>query len=112
MRFDQHGMSLWYGTPDAPAPEVSVPAGAGGRATGVALTVAVQPLRSGSRLDVYYRVDRGAPAKVSAQLSRTDSRANAQYFTARFPSFNHGETVEYGPVYTAGGVQIPSPSPP
>ncbi len=112
MRFDQSGISLWYGTPDAPGPEANVPAGAGGRATGVVLVVAVQPLSSGNRLDVYYRVNGGAAAKVTAQLSRTDSRANAQYFTARFPSFNLGDHVEYGPVYTAGGVQIPSPSPP
>jgi hypothetical protein len=110
MRFDQSGMSLWYGTPDAPGPEEAVPAGASGRATGVTLTVAVQPLSSGSRLDVHYRLNGGTAAKVSASLTRTDTRTSTQYFMARLPSFNVGDAVEYGAVYTAGGRQIPTPA--
>src|SRR5215472_2147108 len=95
MRYEQNGVSLWYGTPDAPAPSELVPAGPSGRAIGLTVTVGVQPIAARNTALVRYRVNGGAEGTVQAWLARTDLRAKAQYFVARLPEFNIGDTVEY-----------------
>src|SRR5262245_51033924 len=105
-------MSLWYGTPDAPAPEAEVQAGSGGRSASLTITVGVHPLSAGHRVEVYYRVNGGHPVKVQASHTRTDARAKSQYFSARLPGFKVGDTVEYGAVCASSGKQVPSPAPP
>jgi hypothetical protein len=112
VRFDVADKSLWYGTPDAPAPEGTVTAGAGHAAEGVTVTVGVHPLNASYRVEVHYRVNGGAPAKIPAVLFRTDVRAGAQYFSARLPNLRAGDKVDYGAVCACGNVQIPQPGPP
>jgi hypothetical protein len=111
MRFDQNGISLWFGTADAPAPGPTVVAPQG-KAAGVTLTVAVSPLNANNKVDVYYRVNGGAPAKLAAWQARTDVRAQAQYFTAKFPELHVGDTVEYGASCNCTGRLVPSSGPP
>jgi hypothetical protein len=112
VRFELGGRSLWYGTPDAPAPLGIVTAGAGHEAAGVTVTVGVQPLNASYRVEVHYRVNGGAPVKVPAVLFRTDVRASAQYFSARLPNLHVGDKVEYGALCAIGSVQLPQPGPP
>ncbi len=112
MRFEQSGLALWYGTADAPAPEEEVRAGASGRVAGMTMTVGVQPMHANNRVEIHYRVNGGAAAKISAELLRTDVRTQSQYFTARLPTFGVGASVEYGAVCSSGGRQVPSPGPP
>jgi Tc toxin complex TcA C-terminal TcB-binding domain/Neuraminidase-like domain len=107
VRFDQSGMSVWYGTPDAPAPAAEVPAG-----SGVTITVGVRPMGAKNRLSVHYRVNGGPAAKINASQSRTDVRTKSQYFSAHFPAFKAGDTVEYGVLCACAGHEIPSPGPP
>src|SRR5262245_5319919 len=109
MRFEQNGVILWYGTPDAPAPDEVVRATPSGRAIGIALTVGVHPIAASNRVMVRYRVNGGAERTVHSSLARTDMHAKAQYFVARFPELNVGDTVEYTVVCTCAGRQVPSP---
>jgi hypothetical protein len=109
MRYDQSGVALWYDTPDAPAPGDLVPAGVSGRAVGFTVTVGVQPMAASNTVVVRYRVNGGTERTVQAWLSRTDVRAKAQYFEARFPEFSVGDAVEYGVVCNCVGRQVPSP---
>src|SRR5580698_6569098 len=97
-------MSVWYGTPDAPAPAAEVPAG-----SGVTITVGVRPMGAKNRLSVHYRVNGGPAAKINASQSRTDVRTKSQYFSAHFPAFKAGDTVEYGVLCACAGHEIPSP---
>jgi Tc toxin complex TcA C-terminal TcB-binding domain/ABC toxin N-terminal region len=109
MRFEHNGMFLWYGTPDAPAPGELVLAASGGRAVGVTVTVGVRPVAPSNMVEVRYRVNSGAETKVRAWLARTDVRAQSQYFVARLPAFQLGDTVEYTAICCCAGRQVPSP---
>jgi hypothetical protein len=112
VRFELAGKSVWYGTPDAPAPVGTVTAGPTHAAAGVTVTVGVQPLNASYRVELHYRVNGGAPAKIPAVLFRTDVRAGSQYFTARLPNLRAGDKVEYGVLCTLGTLQFPQPGPP
>jgi hypothetical protein len=104
MRFEHEGRSLWYGTPDAPAPESAVPAGAE-----VNITVGVHPVDSSNRVEILYRVNQGAIETAGAGWLRTDPSGKAQYFRGRLPGFRPGDFVEYLPVCRCAGRQVPSP---
>ena len=54
MRFDNQGMSLWFGTPDAPGPGDTVSAGAE-----ISITIAVHPGDRSNKVELLYRVNRG-----------------------------------------------------
>jgi hypothetical protein len=62
MRFDHEGISLWYGTPDAPAPGNSVLAG-----SEVTITIAVQPVDASNRVELLYRINWGLTETVVAR---------------------------------------------
>jgi hypothetical protein len=109
MRFEQNGIVLWYGTPDAPAPSDLVPAGVSGRAIGLTVTVGVQPIAARNTVLVRYWKNGGAETRAQAWLARTDLHAKAQYFETRLPEFNVGETVEYSVECNCAGRQTPSP---
>jgi hypothetical protein len=109
MRYEQNGVSIWYATPDVPAPEGDVVASPSGRATGITVTVAVQPIAARNTVEVRYRVNGGPEFRAQASLARTDVRANAQYFVASLPEFRVGDTVEYGAVCNCAGRQVPGP---
>ncbi|HKO91075.1 MAG TPA: DUF3237 family protein [Polyangiaceae bacterium] len=104
MHLSHDGLTLRYGTPDTPAPPDVV-------APGVApsLTVAVQPPSPANAVDVLYWVDDGAPRSLTAWESRTDYKSGTQYFRTKFPQFLRGKRVDYCPVVSCGGRQVPSP---
>ncbi len=105
MKLTHEGLSLWYGTPDAPAPfdhEV-VPRDA------VSLVVGAHPASPTNSMLVHYRVDGGLSQAVPGQEIRVDHDRNCQYFSVRFPSFFSGNLVEYAPVLSCAGRQVPPP---
>jgi hypothetical protein len=108
MHYKQNGTSLWYGTPDAPAPEGDLPASPTGRASGITLTFAVHPIGARNAVELRYRVNGGGSVRLSASLAHTDIRASAQYFTAHLPEFRVGDTVEYVGVASWPGGQVPT----
>lgn len=99
------GLELWYGTPDAPAPD-----GTTEQRRGVSVTVGVRPANPSNAVRVRYRVDGRGVETVSAPLVVNDFRERAQYFRATFPTFWSGETVEYLPVVSCGGRRAPDPA--
>jgi hypothetical protein len=104
MRFDQNSMSLWYGTPDAPAPAEIASAGAE-----ISITIGVQPATASNNVEVLYRTNQGPTQRVMARFFRNDINSKAQYFVARLPAFRAGDTVEYGARCQCVGRQVPSP---
>jgi hypothetical protein len=104
MRLSHDGLTLWYGTEDAPAPEdVEV-----GR-SGVAVTVGVSPANPSNAVSIQYRVDGGPLRTLPARLVRTDYPRATQYFRATFPDFWSGERVAYSPLLTSAGRRVPGP---
>jgi hypothetical protein len=99
------GLELWYGTPDAPAPD-----GTTEQRRGVSVTVGVRPADPSNAVAVRYRVDGGTTEVVSAPLVANDFQERAQYFRATFPTFWSGGTVEYLPVVSCEGRRAPDPA--
>jgi hypothetical protein len=99
------GLSLWYGTDDTPAPfdDEVVPR------SGASLVVAVQPANPTNSVNVRYRVDGGIVQTVPGRELRTDYARHVQYFAVKFPHFPSGDLVEYSPVLSCGGRQVPAP---
>jgi hypothetical protein len=105
MRFEYEGMSLWYGTPDAPAPSDAVVAG-----TPVSITIGVQPIDASNRVEVRFRLTGEAQETVvGARWLRNDLFKKAQYFVAGLPAFRSGDSVEYIVICGCVGGQIPPP---
>ena len=103
MQFDNVGMSLWFGTPDAPGPGDAVPADAE-----IPITIAVHPGDRSNKVEVLYRVNNGPDETVGATWLRNDVTANVQYFRARLPPRLPGDMVEYVPVCRRAGTTVPS----
>jgi hypothetical protein len=109
MNLTHEGLSLWYGTPDAPAPgdDGLVPR------KGAALVVGVHPPNPSNTLAVHYRVNQGSKQgivqTVSGRQLRTDFERQIQYFAVVFPAFVTGDVVEYSPVLSCAGRQVPAP---
>ena len=99
------GLELWYGTPDAPAPD-----GTTEHRQGVSVTVGVRPANPSNAVSVRYRVDGRGVETVSAPLLANDFQKRTQYFRAVFPTFWRGETVEYVPVVSCEGRRAPDPA--
>src|SRR6266851_1398297 len=95
-------MSLWYGTPDARAPNETVQAG-----KPVAITIGVS-YDPGNRVEVHYSVNQEKTEVVPANWLRNDTTKRAQYFQARLPAFRAGDKVEYTPICRCAGRQVPS----
>jgi Domain of unknown function (DUF4214) len=104
MRFEYEGMSLWYGTADAPAPEGPVGVG-----TELTITVGVQPWNAGNNVEVLYRMNQGSTEHMAARWLRNDSQKKSHYFRAHFPTFRVGDTVEYLAVCRRAGRQVVPP---
>src|SRR6478672_7295190 len=99
------GLELWYGTPDAPAPD-----GTTEQRQGVSVTVGVRPTNPSNAVSVRYRVDGRGVETVSAPLVANDFQKRTQYFRATFPTFWGGETVDYVPVLSCEGRRAPDPA--
>jgi hypothetical protein len=104
MRFDDQGRSLWYGTPDAPAPGETVQAH-----TPAKITIGLLPPAASNRALVSYRVNGGPAHSIAAVWQRHDVSRGAQYFTAWLPAFEEGDLVEYSVTCQCGGRQLPTP---
>jgi hypothetical protein len=104
VKLSNDGLSLWYGTPDAPAPLDEIVARSEAR-----LVVGVHPANPTNAVLVRYRVDGGIPQSVPGRELRTDYDRQAQYFVVDFPAFPTGDFVEYSPVLSCAGRQVPPP---
>src|SRR5215211_8547587 len=104
MRFEHQGMCLWYDAPEAPAPSETVPTG-----TEIPITVGVQPAHASNRVEVLYRRNRGPTETAPARWLRNDPSGKTQYYRARLPALEAGDTVEYTPICRCAGRQVPSP---
>jgi hypothetical protein len=105
VHFAHDRLELWYGTPDAPAPD-----GTTEERQGAFVTVGVRPANPSNAVSVRYRVDGRGVETVSAPLVANDFQARTQYFRATFPTFWSGETVEYLPVVSCEGRRTPDPA--
>jgi hypothetical protein len=105
VRLAHDRLELWYGTPDAPAPD-----GTTEPRQGVSVTVGVQPANPSNAVSVRYHVDGRPVETVSAPLVGSDFQRRTQYFRATFPTFWSGETVEYVPVVSCEGRRAPDPA--
>src|SRR6266851_87183 len=104
MQLTHDGLTLWYGTPDAPAP-----LGSEQDRSGVSVTVGASPPNPSNVVDVRYRVDGGPVQTVHALRARTDFSRRADYFHATLPDFWSGDTVAYLPVLSCDGRRTPDP---
>src|SRR5260370_31794511 len=102
MHYEHEGMSLWYGTSDAPAPEGAVHVD-----TAVTATIAVKPADASNRVAVLYRVNQGPIETIAARWLQHDHTNKIQYFRVHFPAFRLGDTVEYTAVCHCAGRQVP-----
>ena len=105
VRLAHDRLELWYGTPDAPAPD-----GTTEQRQGVSVTVGVRPANPSNAVSIRSRVDGGGVETVSAPLVANDFQKRTQYFRATFPTFWSGETVEYVPVVSCEGRRAPAPA--
>lgn len=104
MKLSHDGLSLWYGTPDAPAPlDEVVPRDE------ASLVVGVSPPNPTNSVQVRYRVDGGFVRAAPGRELRTDQARKAQYFAVDFPPMPTGRVVEFCPVLSCGGRQVPAP---
>jgi hypothetical protein len=103
MHIEHHDMSIWYGTPDAPAPVESVPAG-----VIAPIVIGVRPIDMNNHLEVCFRVNQGPSETITARWLRNDIDNKSQYFKVMLPAFRVGDLVEYGVVCYCGSRQVPS----
>lgn len=103
MKLTHDGLTIWYGTPDAPAPFDQEVVGR----DGVSLVVGVTPASPTNSVAVQYRVDKGFVQSVPGVEVHVDRDRDAQYFVVRFPSFSSGNCVEYWPSFHCGGRRVP-----
>ncbi len=96
MRLTQGGVSLWYGTPDAPAPSGAVAPGGD-----TSITIGLQPADQAASITVLYRINHGAPLTIAAQPTHQDA-SGKHYFRAQPTGFKAGDKVEYVAIYRSG----------
>src|SRR4051794_6115632 len=107
MRFENDGMALWYGTPDAPAPLDTVSAATGSNQANVDLTVAVQPASASNSVFVRFRINGGPPQTIAAGFLQHDVFQKAQYFSVAFPTLQVADKVDYIAICQCPGRQVP-----
>jgi hypothetical protein len=103
VKFEHDGLQLWYGTPDAPAPNEPIEAD-----TAIPVTVAAFPADPSNDVEVIYRINGGPTGRQPTTWWRTDS-SGTQYFKARLGPFRPGDLVEYGAICHCAGRHVPSP---
>lgn len=104
MKLSHDGLFLWYGTPDAPAPLDDLVS-----RTDASLVVGVHPANPTNAVRVRYRVDKGIVQEVPGRALHTDYDKQSQYFAVMFPPFPSGSLVEYSPIFSCAGRQVPTP---
>jgi hypothetical protein len=105
VKFRDEGLSLWYGTPDAPAPLDDIVS-----RKEACVVVGVYPANPTNAVHVRYRVDGGIVQSAPGRELRIDYAKETQYYLVTFPPFVTGDVVEYCPVFKSAGRQVPSPA--
>jgi hypothetical protein len=105
MRYDEDGVSLWYGTADAPAPQGTIDLA---RSEQAVVNAGMRPPSASNAVDVIYRINGGLPSRVTAALTTHDPHQQAQYFEAKLPVVRPGDKVDYRVVARLPGHQIPA----
>jgi hypothetical protein len=105
VNLSHEGLSLWYGTPDAPAPDQDEWVAR----RGASIVVGVSPANPTNTVVVRYRVDGGLIQSAPGRELRTDYQKQAQYFAVTLPAITSGQVVEYSPVLSCAGRQVPAP---
>lgn len=103
MRFEENGISLWYGTTDAPAPIGRLQH----KDRKVSIIIGVSPYDDNHEVEVLYRVNRGPETAIKASSLRNKSTQHVQYYLAKFPALQDGDKVEYFVFCRSKGIQIP-----
>ncbi len=106
MRFTNEGLTLWYGTDDAPAPVDSSTQ----PRQGVSVTVGIQPPSPSNVLTLRYRVDQGLVKSARGFRVRTDFDRGFEYHRVTLPEFLAGERVSYVAVVSCAGRSAPDPA--
>ncbi len=106
MQFHHDGLTLWYGTEDAPAPQ-----GKDISRDEAYLTVGVRPSNPSNRVVVQYRIDNGVVQSFSAHAVQPkcaqETTDTPQYFKGKFLNLWKGERVEYRVTLYCAGRQVP-----
>jgi Protein of unknown function (DUF3237) len=102
LQFTHEGLTLWYGTDDAPSPVSQV-----SLRQDISITVGVNPPSASNVVSVRYRVNGGIVRTLSARRTTTDYICAKQYFCATFPDFLDGDRVEYLVTLFCDGRQVP-----
>jgi len=98
MEYSNDGLTLWFGTADAPLRDGT-------------LTIGVRPPHPANTVTVRCRVDGRAAPSLRAQTIGSARPGAPQYFRAKLPTYPTGTAVDVLPVLTCAGRQAPSPSP-
>ena len=104
MRYNNEGLTLWYGSEDTPAPEGVVESG-----DNLSVIAAVSPANPSNTVSLLYRVEGGFERTVRATLLRIENGAGQQYFKAVFPRLSPGSKVEYTIIGENSGRRVPNP---
>ena len=105
VNFTNEGLSPWYGTPDALAPDEDAVM----PRRGTSVVIGVRPASPGNSVAVRYRVDGGQTQTIPGRELRTDYQRQTQYFGVTFPALPTGSLVEYAPMLSNAGRQVPAP---
>jgi hypothetical protein len=104
VKLTYEGLTLWYGTPDAPAPLDQIVS-----RDAASLVVGVSPPNPTNAVQALYRVDGGFVQSAPGREIRTDYAQQVQYFAVDFPPLPTGREVQFCPVLSCGGRQVPAP---
>jgi hypothetical protein len=104
MKHSYSGITIWYGTADAPAPLKVAPPGA------PLLIVGVRPAHPANVVRLHFRVNGGALQVLKAVQRGIDFGLDHQYFEVNFPSLPLGAAVRYVVVCDSAGRRAPDPA--
>jgi len=105
MQYTHDGLTLWYGSEDAPAPEGIVDPD-----ESLSVVAGVSPANPSNTVSLLYRVGKGLERTVRASLLGTEHGAGQQqYFKASFPRIPAGSKVAYTVICESCGRRVPDP---
>lgn len=103
MIYENDGIFLWHGTPDAPAPDAAIPP-----ENETILTIGIYPRHKDNRVEVHYRINQEPANKLVAVSSGCCADNDIEYFEARLPALARGDILEYKAVCRCSGRQVPA----
>lgn len=104
MRLSCDGLTLWYGTNDAPAPSGIISS-----RQNISIRIGVHPLHPNNKVVIRYRIaQEGLVQSLAGVLTQSDYATSTQYFAAEFPILPMGQTIEYLVQLFCSGRQVPN----